>query len=354
MYIIGGSLLLILIHFLVNIYINNIEGFVTNTSPLPNSAPIPPLPTNTSGISSLISPNSAADYMYLDPITDANKITDATMNKIIIQNANNLKITHTDTAQYKKDIMPLTTETEGQYYIKNGAWPWDNFITNYMTYIKTTPDYQKMVNPPSGAGAAPQNGYVNLFNNSLVPAMYPNRVIFNVLNKIIPQLFPNVTFLLDDPIQSVFHSKNGYAVGDGKNLKCRTNGQLELYSPNGTRSVISDYSKLPKLLKGFEFISSSSTPNTPNTPIYTQTNTSCNVCSSNLFSSTPCMFAINGQVAPVYEVLWGTVNPATIASQTPVNNTSFPLLSSATNTSSNGSTGTMSGSTGTIPAPIPG
>ena len=316
LYILCGILFLFIMNYFHNLYLikKYRDGFdfsVPDTSGLSSSMP------DTSGLSSSMPSTSSSfsTYAFLNPSTPETTITDATLDKVIIQmkrivpemaNVN-------DTTGISKMIKENATEVEGVYYLKNNAFPLDPFVQNYINYMKGTEDYQKL-------DPRYKNNIDSTFTNT---KRMPNKLIFYYLYSMSSGYLPKIKTILDEIPESsrILYSKTGYVLPNGDSYACEISRpslikHINQGTPDAKNLDIRDFSMLPTEIKGFEFIDKANP---------------CNPCSFiSIGNELPaCKYSINGYIPPLFSALWG-MSPATVESESNVSTTSFPSLDAAT------------------------
>ena len=199
--------------------------------------------SSSSSFSSSSEPSIPKDYEYLKPITGT--WSEDTQTKFIAKLNEGINPNGDDKNTVKKEWLTTTppgflglfypggitkwvTEEEALYYIENGSYPYDDYVTNYLT---------KEADPP----VTPEN----LDNTK---KLLPNRVIYSVSisTKTVPGAdllvkMANTGGVLDD-------EKTEWRCYDG-NLMIRNNRQ----DPTTTLTKSTDYSFFTKNFPGFQF-----------------------------------------------------------------------------------------------------
>ena len=163
LYILCGLIFLYCMEYLLKmIRHKHKENFELSTSSLSTSS----LPT-----SSLFG-TSIPTYAYLAPITDTSRITNDTLDAVIkVMKSQNTDIdAMKDTTQLSTDLKQMTTEEEGQYYIKNKQFPIDPFILGYIKYATETDEYKQKIES--------NKQYSVMMKVSLDPKLHNNKFMF--------------------------------------------------------------------------------------------------------------------------------------------------------------------------------
>ncbi len=293
------------------------------------------LSTSSLSTSSLTGANIST-YAYLapitesvDPPTDTSRITNDTLDAVFkIMKSQNTEIDAIkDTTNLSDRLKQVTTEKEGQYYIKNKQFPIDPFVLGYIKYATATEEYKTILEELK------DSPYYKMIPNFLDPIQSPNRLMFAALFVYFPWLFKIKKRITDNwqypdtpssPSEQLF-SKDGYVIGSGNVFKCDNLGHDQLFKftnfgkTDEKKENILDYSILPAEIPYFEFVDKDKP---------------CNPCwllggPGHHFS--PCQFKIASSSPPLFQALWG-IQPTSVESEKNTSTTSFSGFDNATAT----------------------
>lgn len=329
LYILCGLIFLYGMEYLLKM-IKNKENFELSTSSI-----------STSSISSSLSSSSSIpEYAYLGPITDENRITNDTVDAVIkIMKSQNTEIdAMKDTTQYSNQLKQITTEEEGQYYLKNKQFPINPFVLGYIKYATETDEYKKKMEELKDSDSPLSKIIPKWFD----PIQTPNKFMFFILYTfLLPTLDIRIKRITDNwqypdtpssPSEQLF-SKDGYDVGGSITYKCEDgiNSRLFKFTNIGKTDekteIYSEFDKLPTEIPYFEFVDKEKP---------------CNPCW--LFGGAgnppapPCQFKIAGSSPPLFQAIWG-IQPASVETEKNTSTNSFSGFDAATATGS-GSTET--------------
>lgn len=176
-----------------------------------------------------------------------------------------------------KSLMQLASQTEAQYFLDNGLWPYDDYVTNILKNVQSPPMSDQEL---EGARKA-----------------YPNRFMYSagVTFQTVPQY----------KMFAALRSSDFQKANNDKYWKC-SNGTLQVKDGEaGTPADSTDYSFFPSNVQGFSFDQDP-----------------CNVCS---FANVPsinmvadkynapentCKFSMSGEVPEAYNIYIGKYGTA--------------------------------------------
>jgi hypothetical protein len=322
LYILCGLIFLYGMEYLLKM-LKHKENFELSTSSLSSSTSS--LSTSSLPTSSLFG-TSIPTYAYLAPITDTSRITNDTLDAVIkVMKSQNTDIdAMKDTTQLSTDLKQMTTEEEGQYYIKNKQFPIDPFVLSYIKYVTETEEYKTALKERK------DSPFSKVVATWLDPIQTPNRIMFDALFGSFFQFFPNIKRINDNwqypdtpssPSEQLF-SKDGYDIG-GTVYKCDNPGLVMLVrytnygKPNQAGGTVrpSEYSILADEIPYFEFVDKEKP---------------CNPCL--IFGGQgdpPCQFKIAGSSPPLFQALWG-IQPTSVDSEKNAPTNSFSGFDAAT------------------------
>ena len=201
-----------------------------------------------------------------------------------------------DTTGLSNQLKIITTEKEGQYYIKNKQFPINPFITDYIKYVSGTDEYIKKIEEIKDSPA------LKMIQSWIDPIQTPNRLMIAIILQQFPSLVPTIQRITDNwqypdtpssPSEQLL-SKDGYDIGGGTIFKC--NGPfLNKYTNFGkpehnTESL--KYTMLPDEIPYFEFIDKENP---------------CSPCILMNEPAPPCQFKIAGSSPDLFKAIWGTL-----------------------------------------------
>jgi len=129
-----------------------------------------------------------------------------------------------------KSFMQLASEKEVQYYMDNGAWPIDEYVTNYFNSLGST-----------GVDQLKQ------FSKQM-----PNRFLYMYFVE--GQTVPQIKMITNIFNSSSFTQQTGE---NGDKWYCEMSGQnqwdFKLVNSAGETSTLTDYNKIPEIIKDFSF-----------------------------------------------------------------------------------------------------
>ena len=327
LYILCGLIFLYVMEYLLKM-IKNKENFELSTSSLSSS----------SISSSLSSSSSIPEYAYLGPITDENRITNDTVDAVIkIMKSQNVDIdAMKDTTNLSDQLKDMTTEEEGQYYIKNKQFPIDKFVLGYIKYATETEEYKTTLEEQKDSSIS------KMISNWFDPIQSSNKLMFLRLYMVFPNIFPTIKRITDNwkypdtpssPSEQLF-SKNGYDNGSGSIFKCTGPANSQLFKTinigktDETNLDFRDFDKLPTEIPYFEFVDKANP---------------CNPCwilgGPGDPPPPPCQFKIASSSPPLFEALWG-IQPTSVETEKNAPTNSFANYNDATGTGTGTGTGT--------------
>jgi len=216
----------------------------------------------------------------------------------------------------------MTTEEEGQYYIKNKQFPIDSFVLGYVTYITGNDEYKTNLDKMKSSDSP----YPKMIANWLDPKQTPNRLLIFVLYRVFPQ-FGGRTIkpIIDNwqypdtplsPSEQLF-SKNGYDIGDSTVFKCNQQSLLLKSTKNENERIYTTFDKLPDEIPYFEFIDKEK----PCNP--------CVIINYGDPATPPCQFTIASSSPELFKILWG-IQPTSVETDKNTSTNSFSGFDAAT------------------------
>lgn len=166
-------------------------------------------------------------YKYLAPLPEGSVWTPEFQDKYI--GAKNMKkedLTVKSPLYGGKSLMEVASQKEAEYFLENGLWPYDDYVTNYLL---------KEWTPPQSATQIEQTR-----------KMMPNRVIYNMISL---QTVPQMKMLYQ--IGNYMGGEN--KLPNGKSWKCTKDGELQTKEEGGSLTASTDYSFFPNNITGFSY-----------------------------------------------------------------------------------------------------
>ena len=177
-----------------------------------------------------------------------------------------------------KSLMQMASQTEAQYFLDNGLWPYDDYVTNFLKNVSTTPMSDQDLESTR--------------------KMFPNRFMYaeGVTYQTVPQY---------KMFDSIYKSFDFQKANNDKYWKC-TSGTLQVKDGEaGTPADSTDYSFFPSNVQGFSFDQEP-----------------CNVCSLSVGGNASvvaskynspentCKFSMSGEVPEAYNIYIGKYGTA--------------------------------------------
>ena len=251
--------------------------------------------------SSSSSPSSSTDssntiYQNLAPLPSDNTWSQDTQNNwvkkfndyLVSTDPSATVFTTMDEVNQKMKInyMQIASEDEAKSYIENGVWPWDTYITNYITDATAKDTEEQKTN---------FNKFITIYTKII-----PNRYAYQYL--IGPSTLPQTALLMSlNP-----NYGSGIINKDYKKLTCNYAEKSTIQQPDGTNIVIPENGLYP-------FINNSYTLDYSifeTIPSLTFDSSACNICGIDSFnylsSKNQCKFSLNTPVA--YDIFAGINN----------------------------------------------
>lgn len=165
-------------------------------------------------------------YKYLAPLPEGSVWTPEFQDKYVSkQNMKKEDLTTPNPFFGGKTIMEVASQKEAEYFLENGLWPYDEYVTNYLL---------KEANPPSTATQLEDTR-----------KHFPNRAMYKLISlQTVPQM--KMLYQIGN-----YMSEN--KLPNGKSWKCTKDGELQTKEEGGSLVASSDYSFFPNNITGFSY-----------------------------------------------------------------------------------------------------
>lgn len=170
-------------------------------------------------------------YKYLAPLPEGSVWTPEFQDKFVAKikekdpNMKKENLTIPSPVFGGKTLMEVASQKEAEYFLENGLWPYDEYVTNYLL---------KEWTPPQSSAQIEQTR-----------KMYPNRAIYNMISL---QTVPQMKML-----NQIGNYMSENKLPNGKSWKCTKDGELQIKEEGGSLAASTDYSFFPNNITGFSY-----------------------------------------------------------------------------------------------------